>query len=461
MEYILQLEEKQRYRILGIGVALTFLLIMFSFMIMGIYGLVLSAGLLAITFITPLIYGKYKLFLFLWLLIIPCFDNFKPLLIGSTSLVTYLITALSIPFALILFYKELDKVLKELPFIIFIIIFEIIMAFNAFRPGVHPSDVVDVLKNFIEIFVIFLTFFYLKKESSEILFKWINIFFILNALTAIFQKLTGIGIALVEGVHRVQGLMAGANAFAFVVNIYLPLGFYMFINAKTKKQKIFWGIGVFVNFLALVITFAKTSYMLFGVMLLVLFMYLPFKIKKRMIFSAVGIVAITLMLDQLLNLNIIQQILNRFNNTSSWDWRIKVWGYLVHGLNHFNILIGNGINSSSRYLLSINSVDCPRAHNVYLQMLYEYGVLGVFFYIPFFVLAIKFLKASLSKHLPDKMIYIVPFIISIQIIIDMISSNSVLIRTPMYMAWALLTTFYLRLNSDLKSNSQNSTVKTV
>ena len=309
MEYTLLLEKIQRKRILVFGLIVYFLFIIFSSMTLGLKGVILSLGLLFFTILAPLFYGKHKLFLFVWILIIPLIDNFRPILIGDINPFTYFVTGLTFPIAFCLIYKKTGEVTKEIPAVLALMIFELIITANFLRPDTSTFELFNVFKlHLIELFIIFTSYFYFKKNSPEQVFNWINIFTVLNACAAIFQKVTGTFLMLIEGIQRAGGLVGHPNDSAFLINIYLPLGLYMFLNAETKRKKIIWGASVAVNILALILTMTKSGYLAFGLMLCILFFYLPSKMKIRMISSIVFISIIALFLNFSLHLNIIENI---------------------------------------------------------------------------------------------------------------------------------------------------------
>jgi len=184
-------------------------------------------------------------------------------------------------------------------------------------------------------------------------------------------------------------------------------------------------------------------------MFFILFFYLPVKLKIKIFVSGIVLFIVFFATDFLFSLNITQNIIGRFNNNSSLEWRFEVWNYLLYGISKGNIFIGQGIESARYFLIPyMGGVSMP--HNLYLQMFYEYGLCSVFYFLPYIILGIKFLKASFSKKIENRLFYVVPFLIISEIIIDMFISNSVLLRSTMYFGWVIIAIFYLQLNSELK-----------
>jgi len=366
---------------------------------------------------------------------------------------------LSFPVAFILIYKELGNAIKELPFLIPLCIFELVMIINFFRPGTPFMVITELLRCFIAIFIIICTYNFLKKNSTETLFNWINIFVVINSLTAIFQRLTGIGMRIIEGIPRVQGFLGHPNVTGFVINIFLPVCIYMFLNSKVKKTKIYWGISILINTLALLLTFTKVCYFTFAVTMLILFFYLPFKIKFRVFFGVLASSIIFLILNSVLDLKIIESMVNRIDNTTSYMFRLRIWHYILSVVNLNNVWFGHGINSVQLFLTNLN--ELARAHNIYVQLLYEYGITCIFFYLTFIIPFIKFFKYQFIGKIYNKFIYIFPILTIIGIFLNMYSDNSILIRTPLYYALVVITIFYLKFNNINNLSTNDKKIKTI
>lgn len=449
MEYVVLLEKKQRFRVL-IGLLILYsVFILFSFFSFGLYGCALSLGLLFFITLMPILYGRYKLFLFLWILVVPFLDPFRVFLIGGTNPFTYLVTGLTFPVALLLFYKEYFNILKELPFLKYLLFVNIIILLSYFRPYSNLMEIFTVFRfHFLEMFIVFATYFYIKKYSYKTLFNWISILAFINSIFTLFQKVTGIGLSFADGVARPGGIMGHANGNGFFVDIYLPLAFYMFLNAKTKYGKIFLGGNIIFCLFTLIMTMSKSSIIAFVVSLLILFFYLPLKNKIRLLGTIIAFTSIFLIVNFLFNLNIIENIILRLNNQSSFLWRFKIWNALIGNISFSTIFFGNGVESVAHFLQRRFPGEAFASHNLYLQFLYEYGILGLLYLLNFAFIGFKFIKASLKKNYNDRYVYLVPFSVLSSILIISISDvapNSA--RTAMYCAWIIIVIFFVKLNS--------------
>jgi O-antigen ligase len=448
MEYSLLLDKKRKLAAFWISIIAFIFFILGMFQYMGIYGLI---GILTILFflvLTPFLYNRNKFFLILWLFIVPCFDAFRTFTIAGTYPQVYLATGLTIPVALFLINKEGESVLKKYPFVLYLILFLILMAANFFRPGTYFSSLTEILKVFIQIFIIFSFYSYVKSTDGKSLSKFINLirnFIILNAVVAVFQRLTGIGLAMIEGVPRVSGLLGHPNMLAFIMVNYFPFAVYNLLKVNTKKDKVLWGISILFSILALILTMCKTLIFALFLQVFILFFFVNIKNKTKIIVSAVGAFVLFFALNYLLDLQIIELIIDRINNTTSMDWRWKVWDYLLKDINFANVWLGHGIDTAQKHINMIGGVNLM-THNSYLQLLYELGIVGVLLFVfPFLFIAVKFFSLFFKEKTSYKINYVLPILVIMSTFIDMSTSNNVFLRTSITFVYFFLTYFYYEL----------------
>lgn len=455
MEYTLLIEQKRRYKVFIASIIFIVLFLLITFYKFGLYVFFGVVGVLFSIAITPLLMGRYKFFLLLWLFIIPIFDNVRFFLVAGANPATAIGAFLTVPFAAVFIFNEFFKVTKELPFLKYMVIFQIILVIYFFRPGTPFSSLMDLFRQFIEIFIIFVAYVYFKqdKKNAYTIINYIAWFTNINSLTAIFQRVTGIGLNMIENVPRASGLLVHPNIMALVINLFLPMAIYMFLKSETKNSRIFWGASIILNTLALFLTFAKIGYLAFMLMSGILFLYLPYKTKvKTFLFAVCGLIVFVIS-NAALNLQIIEYVVKRFNNMDSFYLRLELWNFLLSGLNAANIWFGNGIKAVMPYLMQYGYP--LGAHNIYVQLLFEFGLMSIFFHLRFLIPLKDFLKAHWDKKLPDRFVYIFPVTIFLQILLNMASDNSVFSRTPMYFSWVIVIYFYLRLKEEYADRKAN------
>ncbi len=432
MEYILQLEKQRKFKILIMGIGFLFLCLLGSFELLRFWGIIGFAIFLALMLFTPVLLNKYRFLLFSLAFSSIYFDK------------SIIFMAIFIPIGIIFFFKEIENIAKKFPAILSLIIFSGFILINIFRPDTELLSVYRVFRfHFLEIFMIIMTFLYLKKFPSLTLFNAINIFVSFNSLVAIFQRITGIGLIYNDGVARAMGFIGHPNIFSLLLNIFLPLAVYMSFFVKNQKIRNLWRASLILNILAFILTFSKTAFVVFLVGMVILFFFVPSKIKTRIISSFIIFFVLLLIADFVLNLKIFSSIIHRFSNSGSLEWRFRSWNMVMSGIHFSTVFIGNGVNKCAEYLQYLNPVRNANPHNVYLQNFFDYGLWSLLYYFPFLYLLKNFIKGLYSK----KIYCLFPAIIIIEFFIDMISNPGVGIRSPFLITWVILIAFYHKLNS--------------
>jgi O-antigen ligase len=411
----------------------------------GLLGVLAASLLLLVIIVTPLLMNRYSLFLFLWLFMVPAFDNMRDFLVAGTNPLVFLITGITLPFAMILIGRDFTKVSKDLPFISTLLGFNLILTANLLRPDAEPGVLLECLKLFFEIFIIFCAYREIKAGQADRLFRQVNWFILFNSGIAFFQRLTGIGLAVIEGVPRVGGLVGHPNCLAFLNVLYLPFGIYQLLQAKTPSQRNFWLMGVITATAALLLTLCKNVILTMVLQYLILFLFLPKQSKIRCVSIVLAFVGITLSANFIFNLGLMNLILERFANNDSMEWRLKIWGYLLNNIDLSSLFTGHGVNAGKAVIRMAGTTETNFIHNIYLQLLYEYGLTGLLFLFAFLQPSLKFISAFFqAKTMQVRLNRVFPLLILMAIFINMATDNSVFLRTPMCFAWVFITYFYLQ-----------------
>ncbi len=463
MEYILQLDKQRRYKLLITSVVLFFIFMLFCAMFLGPKGIALSIGLLFFTLLTPLLMGRNKFFLFLWIIIFPIITILVSLFNVSASLnpFTFLITGISMPYAIIAFTKHIKNVIKTLPFVLYLLLFTIVILLNIFRLGTSLFDILIFFNfHFISIFLIIITFLFIKEknENYNLIFNWISLFSIANALVAIFQGVTGIGRRVVDGFLRVPGLFEHPNSCGMLINFFFIVAFYKYMKADTKNQKILWAMAIFINFMALIFTMSKTSIFIFLFNLFVIFLNLKNKHKFYFAFSSFFTLLVIFIIDHFVNLNLLNTFIMRIHDSGSFIYRMQLWDNLIKSLDFVGVLFGKGVFSDRNYLATLGNV--PMAHNAYIQLLYEYGIAGWLFFAAFiYVLINAFKKMYTNPDFSNKYAYIAQFMVISIILIESFVDQILMNRIALNYAWIIITVLYIQNNNCFENKMKDKQLK--
>ncbi len=415
----------------------------FTLLKFGVLGFIGLIGIVLMVLLTPLLLNRYWFFLVLWQFISPVFDNMRTLLVAGTNPVIFLITGITVPFAFYLILRDSFSTLKALPFLGFLMAFNGVIFVNLFRPDAEPGVLLEGLKLTIEIFIILCGYHEIRSGRAQRLFQGVNLFMLINSVIAIFQRVTGIGMTLIEGLPRVGGLVGHPNCLAFVNVLYIPFGIYQYLQAENQKERLFWLSGVLVSALALLLTLCKNVIFCGVLQLFILFFFLPNRLKIRLGLAVLFASLLFLGLDSLFHLGFQDQFADRMNNSDSMVWRLKIWGYLLSLIDLPGLLLGHGVNAARALIHMVDSRGSDYVHNAYLQLMYDYGISGLFYLMAFLQPTWHFSQRFFKAENAVKLSAMMPLLILGAIWINMASDNSVFLRTPMSFAWLMLSYFYL------------------
>lgn len=231
-------------------------------------------------------------------------------------------------------------------------------------------------------------FFTIKYEfNSEKLVKNLLKCYILTAgvlsIFGIIQYFTKIGLdkKFVEeyssgyGVVKIAATMYNPNAYsAFLILIIFPV-VMLTIYEKNKKRKSLYGIISILLFVNIVMTYSRNA--LIGVCIGAVVLCVIYSYKLLIAFGGVG--ALTLFMPSVFDR--VRDLTNASQNAS----RIKLWKTAIMMIKDHPILgVGNG-NYISRYNeyvskykgLSYNAYKRYPAHNSYLKIQSELGIIGI------------------------------------------------------------------------------------
>ncbi len=228
------------------------------------------------------------------------------------------------------------------------------------------------------------------------------------------------------GRFQVFGLFGNVNYFAEYLIVPLPIAVSLFLVSQNKFKRILLLIGIVAMGVSLTFTFTRGSYIGFGVALI--FMSILFLIsrgknfiknnKKIFIIILAVVIIITFLFVVPTPLNksgtVISKIKNRISLTqltqsSSIKRRIATWKFTILMIKD-HPLIGSGIGTyryntlryqaeffaqgENRSLYPYGFAD--KAHNEYLQLWAEFGIIGlgifIWFIISYFKYGLRILK---------------------------------------------------------------------
>ena len=177
---------------------------------------------------------------------------------------------------------------------------------------------------------------------------------------------------------RVYSTFENPNVYGEYLILAIPIIVGLLWTEKGIFKKLFWLGSLGVTMLALALTFSRGCWL--GIILAI--GLLAIMIDRR--FILLGIVAL-LFLPFVLPESIINRFLSIGNmGDSSTSYRVYIWmGTLAMLADYWFSGIGLGITSFNTIypIYSYNNISAPHSHNLYLQLVVEFGIVGLIVFL--------------------------------------------------------------------------------
>lgn len=177
---------------------------------------------------------------------------------------------------------------------------------------------------------------------------------------------------------RVYSTFENPNVYGEYLILAIPIIVGLLWTEKGIFKKLFWLSSLGVTMLALALTFSRGCWL--GIILAI--GLLAIMIDRR--FILLGIVAL-LFLPFVLPESIINRFLSIGNmGDSSTSYRVYIWmGTLAMLADYWFSGIGLGITSFNTIypIYSYNNISAPHSHNLYLQLVVEFGIVGLIVFL--------------------------------------------------------------------------------
>lgn len=195
---------------------------------------------------------------------------------------------------------------------------------------------------------------------------------------------------------RASGFFSNPNLLATYMIITFPVSIYLFLNAKTKKQKIFYFITNILISVGISSTMTRAGCFIAIFAWIFMFLFLAKKYAKPMFEILIPIILVIIP-SILARYGLIFKTVGEVSGGGSGGAEAKqssaahfqIWesliNYLIHHLKAFFIGLGFGVEETGQVLLNNYDLSKPHAHNFVLETWMELGIIGV---IVFFALII-------------------------------------------------------------------------
>ena len=195
-------------------------------------------------------------------------------------------------------------------------------------------------------------------------------------------------------VGRVYSTIGNANNYAELLVMFLPFFVATFLNSKKIVHKVFYTIIMIPCLISLLLTYSRSSWI--G---LVVAVGMFIMLKKWRLIPVFGLIGLAIF--PLLPITITRRIMTIFSGDSSTNMRFIIWKQTVPLIKDYWVTgIGLGPDVFIEMMKNYQTIrKAVHAHNIFLQILVETGILGL---VSFLALKVHLFKQTVTVVLNKK-----------------------------------------------------------
>lgn len=326
-----------------------------------------------------------------------------PAIVTGPFLSDLTLSLLAIYFVVILFiFKPIQIIPKEFTILFFLSFFYMIIR-SSFSKFAVDSITYDGVIFYFRYYFFCLAILYLSIYKK----KFLENFFLISIITTLvvisdgtLQLITGKNILGWEIDYRVSGLFKDELVIGIFLSKIIILCFTYYDLTNTNKYKISRYLYLLIGFIFLVYTRERAALALFVLYFFIyLFFIKKFNFKKYFIFICFFTVLTILILfssKQIFHYLFITISQIKAGYIPILPYPEGYEGLIISSLNIFNennIFFGSGANSFRNLCLdyAFKNFCTSHPHNYYIQILIDFGLIGIIFIIALYIRVVKYL----------------------------------------------------------------------
>jgi O-antigen ligase len=276
---------------------------------------------------------------------------------------------------------------------------------------------IDAIRSYLTIssyFAIFIIAFYLVRTPQDFN-KSVRLIVWSSVLPGLYA-LIDIGLHMRGNSFRLQSTFSHPNIMAFYLVLVITLSLYL-LKTKIFSLKVLGRISVTLNMLFMLAMLLLTQTRSAWIACFIIFFIYALVFERKYLFYLLLVPVVVLLIpsvrDRRANLDSSNEVY-QYAQLNSFSWRVSLWESALRWMDTFRYVAGYGLESfkyhSRTFFLQAGTTSWG-AHNVYVQLFFETGVLGVASFMAIF--------SNISLHL-KKLISIEPlgFYILIALIVE-------------------------------------------
>ena len=190
--------------------------------------------------------------------------------------------------------------------------------------------------------------------------------------------------------RRIKATFMNANIYAMMIDFFCLLCMYRFVQVNKISLRILYFLVAVFNFFVLYLTGSRTALLPF----LVIFpIFLGCVHWKKLFWTSIiceGLILVLVCLKP--------NLIPRINDMSTFASRIKIWKTAFICISMYPIF-GWGPQTYLKFYPLVNGHKAPHAHNIYIDSILSYGVVGTFLILCYtFILNKEIIQSNVRKE---------------------------------------------------------------
>lgn len=376
-----------------------------------------------------LAFFRYHYFLLLsWALVNAFIGSSLPFFNGNN-----LLSGLTIPTIILMFYVSTRLAFKRMVALPFLLLFVLWHLTSVIYPTVTSGQFIitwTTLLAYVAVAVVTVLTITTRERMIHLIDAILipALFIVLYGIWGYFTKHNGV-IDTSTGFFRISSIFGNTPpTLDLYLSVMLPLAIYRAITAKGLVRFAYLML-IIIFIVGIGLTFGRGPLVAIPVALVAMIILMPRgKVRTGMFVGTLVVGAVGAFVAVVSNTPILTRFLN--SDLGSLNGRTYLWQAI---LNHFDPtqLLGNGLKASDLLLTNLRvgfggGVIATAAHNIFLETLYDHGLIGVsLLIITLFVLGLSLLMKLRNASFDHRLVIATAFSIFLSIVIQSYESNDI------------------------------------
>jgi O-antigen ligase len=298
------------------------------------------------------------------------------------------------------------------------------VAFFGVVSSPEKMDAIRTYLTFLTYFAIFIIAVYLVRSQAD--FNKIIRLVVWSSILPVTYALVDAALHMRASSFRLQGTFSHPNIFAFYLMLVISLSMYL-IKTEIFPLRPLGRFFVTVNLIVMLAELLMTQTRSAWVACLLFFLVYAILFERKYLFYLLLLPVLAILIpsvrERLANLDSSNEVYT-YAQLNSFSWRVSLWESALRWMEAPKYIIGYGLDAfkyhSRTFFLQAGSTNWA-AHNVYVKLIFEVGILGFLSFMALFANISRHLKGLLKT---DKLGFVILIVLVAEYLVVAASDNT-------------------------------------